>query len=207
MRKKYVLTAVCLFMAAVSSFADENKNPSLRVILPHIGTFNLGEVVVSVMPSPMVRMPDWPNEASVIPSKRQAEWEAGVNRQWLRLELKNPVVVEFRTHSLSSYHALHSRSLYISPAYDDDIVWGKLFGFGLIDVSFRIFTINVEVDESEKIEVKRNALIELGKNKKGIKLRGRLVRIETSAMNLFSPGTQKVDFLDFYIKDVEFVKY
>ena len=209
MRKgKYVpLMMVGLFLMIAGSFADEGRVPPLWVVLPRIGSFSLGEVTVSLIPSPMVRMPDQPKEGQVIPEERQKEWEAGAGKQWLRLELKRSVVIEFSTTGLGSYHVLHSRSLYVSPTSDDDKVFGKLTGAGLGDIYFRYFTINVDAEESEKIEAKRNALVELGKNKNRIRLRGRFFRIETSAIGLFSPGIQKIDFLDFFIRDVEFVKY
>lgn len=201
------MLAVCLLCAVVSPFAGEGRSPSLGVVLPHIGTFNLGEVVILTMPSPMVRIPDQPQAGLVIPEELQKEWEEGVGRQWLRVELKKPVIIEFSIKSLGSYAVLYSRSLYISPQVDDGRVFGKLNGNVPNDVTFRYFVISVDADESEKIETKRSALIELGKNKNGITLRGKLVRVETSATHLFNPGTQKIDFLDFYIKDVEFVKY
>lgn len=204
---KRILVMVCFLGIVVSSFADESRNLSLRTVLPRIGAFRLGEVEVAIIPAPIAKIPDQPKEALVIPDDRKEEWRVDVERRWLRIELKKPTVIEFRTGSLASYHAMYSRSLYISPKSDDDRVFGKLVGTGLAAVAFRYFTINVDANESEKIETERNALTELGKNRKGLKLRGKIVRIETSAMHLFSPGTQKIDFLDFYIKDVEFVKY
>lgn len=212
MRIVLLLVAFLLYPASLN--ADEGGSLSFKVYLPRIGVIDLGEVNVSVIPSPLVvversnkpsEMEAVPEEYEYNPQYAKPVWDELKKRKWLLLKIKTPSVIELDLPEIPpllpgfSYHA------YVSPEPDNALTLGRLVGPDRLDVLFRYFTINIDADQIPKIEAKRDALIELGRTKSRFKFRARLVRVETSASNLFTPGTDIIDFLDFYLTDIEFL--
>lgn len=212
--RKVVLLLIPLFLFPMAAGADKNEDLFLKVYLPRIGVIDLDGVSVSVIPSPLVvRKTDQPGETRAIPEEykydpqyAKAAWEKLQKRKWLSLEIKNPPTVELVIPEIPILHPGSSYSAYVSPEPENALTFGRMVGLNLRDVLFRYFTINIEASEIPKIETRRAALAESGRAKSKFKFRARLVRVETSALNLFTPGTAIIDFLDFYLTDIEFLE-
>lgn len=206
-----LLAALLLCPAGLS--ADEGGSLSLKVYLPRLGVIDLGEISISIIPSPlMLRKSDQSGGTEIIPEEYKYNpqyarpvWEALIKRKWLALEITNPPTIELNLLEVPVLYPGYSYSAYVSPKPEDALTFGRLVGPNLRDVLFRYFTINVEASEIPKVETRRDVLTKLGRIKNRVKFRAKLVRVETSALNLFTPGTDIIDFLDFYLNDIEFL--
>lgn len=206
-----LLAAFLLFPVSLS--AGENEDLFLKIYLPRVGTINLDGVSVSMIPSPIVKVPDRPGEVLVISEDddktlreyTKSGWERAIKRRWLRLEFKYQPTIEVVFLEIPTARSGYSYSIYISSVPERAVSFGRLIGPGLIDVLFTYFTVNIVVSESEKIEKMRPYLKKLAAFKQKIRLRGRIVSIETNALHLFDRETQMIEFLDFYLADIEFL--
>ena len=89
-----LLTAFLLLPTSLS--ADEKKSLFLKIYLPRIDVIGLNGVNISIIPSPIVKIPDRPGEVRIIgedddkTSKdyTKSGWEAAVKRKWLLLDLQ-----------------------------------------------------------------------------------------------------------------------
>ena len=197
MNLRVVIVALVSLVFVSCTIMREDKNIFLSVRWPGFGEINLGEVDVMIIPSPIIKL-----EEVAISGKHKSEWEATIKRRWLALEVKSRPTIEFTISELPPFYAGYSYSAYVS---SKSSAWGRLARSELSDVLFRSFTINIEASEDVKIETRRDALAELGRSKSEVRLRAKLVRIETSALGLLNPETKKVDFLDFYVSEIEFL--
>lgn len=210
---RIVFMLVALFLFPVSISADENESLFLKIYLPRIGVLDLDGVNISIIPSPTVKIPDRSGEVPVISDDNEktrkeytkSGWEVVIKRRWLRLGFKKEATLMIVFQQMPTVQPGYSYIIYVSPVPERTISFGRLVGPDLIDVLFTYYTINIVFSESEKVERMRTHFLELAAAKKPIKLRGRIVRIETNALHLFDRETRIIDFLDFYISDVEFL--
>lgn len=73
-------------------------------------------------------------------------------------------------------------------------------------ISFSYYTINADASEAKNIEVHRMWLDKMARQKKKIRLSGKITRIETSDQALFEEDKTQTEFLDFYLSDIQFEK-
>lgn len=169
-------------------------------LLPHVGLVELGEVEIKVIDSPFIR-----NEGAVVGKEAEKEWKRIADRKWLSVVLKNFPLLELDVSEIPPQPPFnYSYSVYISRRSSP--VKGFLLGSGS-KINFAYFTINIDGGESGQIEARRDWLGQKVKAREKIRLRGKLVRFETTATDLFEKVEKErvIEFIDFYLADIEFL--
>ena len=169
------------------------------LFLPNAGLVELGEVEVRIIGSPFIR-----NEGAIIGEKAREEWKKIADRKWLSVTLKNSPTVEISISEIPPRPPFnYSYSVYVSRRV-------AARGFLLSSdsrINFAYFTINIDNGESGKIEARRDWLNHKSRAREKIRIRGKLVRFETTALDLFEKaGERTIEFIDFYLADIEFLE-
>jgi len=185
------LLASCSFRS-VHFFSDAR--------LPFVGLVELGEAEVRIIDSPFIR-----NEGAVIGKEAEKEWKKIIGRKWLSVTLKNPPVVELTILEIPSQPPFnYSYSVYVSRR--SAVVKGFLL-WSDSKINLDYFTINIDGAEADEIEARRDWLNQKVKAREKIMIRGKMVRFETTAVNLFEKtGEQTIEFIDFYLANIEFLE-
>lgn len=171
-----------------------------EVLLPFAGPVELGEVETGIIDSPFIR-----NEGAVVGKEAEKEWKKIADRKWLSVVLKSPPIVEFSVSEIPPKPPFnYSYSVYVSRRGAAEK--GFLLGSDS-RVNFVYFTVNIDGGESGRIEAQRGRLNQKAKAKEKIRLRGKLVRFETTATDLFEKtGERTIEFIDFYLADIYFLE-
>lgn len=197
--KKLIASAIFAGFLPLSVFAGE---PEWRVVISPFGEVYFGEVSTQIISSPFGQ-----REGVCFPDgEKRRECEEIFSRKWLRIIPSKQSRIQIFVNDISrpSPYA-PDYSLFVSRITQSGRNVSSLM-IGEKRISFSYYTINADASESKNIEAHRPWLDKMARQKKKIRLSGKITRIETSDQALFEEDKTQTEFLDFYLSDIQFEK-
>lgn len=197
--KKLIALAIFAGFLPLSVFAGE---PKWRAVISPFGEVYLGEASTQIILSLFGQR----EGACPQDGEKRRECEEIFSRKWLRIiPIMQPRIQIFvndisRPSPYAPDYSLFVSRITQSGRYASSLLIGKK------RISFSYYTFNADAAESVNIEKHRLWLNEMARQKKKIRLSGKIIRIETSDLALFEEGKTETEFLDFYLSDIQFEK-